>query len=81
MSDICWHAYMNEFEKVQECLSSGSDIEARDRDERTPLINSVSGTEIGSELTAFLMSTLKIRQAIPRYISARRIARMKLRRS
>lgn len=55
--DICWAAYTKDTEKVNELLSKGVDIECRDRDKRTPLLNSVSGDDISYDLVALLVNS------------------------
>ncbi|MCU7828420.1 MAG: ankyrin repeat domain-containing protein [Candidatus Thiodiazotropha sp. (ex Myrtea sp. 'scaly one' KF741663)] len=53
---ICWSAYLKNIEEVKERLESGSDIEEKDRDGRTPLLNSVSGSNISIELVSLLIN-------------------------
>ncbi len=52
---ICWSAYRKEIDEVKSFIKSGSDIEEKDRNGRTALLNSVSGSDIDIELPKFLI--------------------------
>ena len=53
--DICWASYVKDISLVQNLLSQGAELESKDRDERTPLLNAVSGDNITLELVALLI--------------------------
>ena len=57
MEDICTLAYRKDFEGVKDLLENGADIESKDKGGRTPLLNSVSGQDIGYELPKFLIKS------------------------
>jgi Ankyrin repeats (many copies) len=40
--DVSWQAYLNDYHAVVALIEAGADIELKDRDGRTPLINAVS---------------------------------------
>ena len=53
--DICREAYMKNISKVRALLKKGVDIESRDRDKRTALLNAVSGNNINLTLVRLLV--------------------------
>lgn len=52
---ICWSAYVKNIEEVKGYLENGSNIEDKDRDGRTALLNAVSGNNINIELVRLLI--------------------------
>jgi ankyrin repeat protein len=53
--EICWAAYTKDLNEVKSLLTNGADIESRDRDKRTPLLNAVSGSDVSKKLIQFLI--------------------------